>query len=242
MNLHRAYTNFLYFDAAIQYNKSVIYNYTVIHFRKPAAHQLCNKIKGEDIIPDIESVSAQLNIFLFLVLVNSLLSRFAVVKSPISPAPGVSSMYFAVAFMIVFTLWYGIWGALSAYIGCMIGAGILADMPFSLNVVWSLADLWQVLIPLVFFAYFRVNIRLRTKKDVGVFLLSGCLLNNLIGALWGSLMMVMDGMVPRAEFFVTFEGWFVGNVITTLLIVPFCLRYVTPYVQQTKSYVHNYWI
>lgn len=177
-----------------------------------------------------------------MILVNSLLSRFAVVTSPISPAPGVSSMYFAVAFMIIFALWYGIWGVFSAYLGCMIGAGLLADMPFSLNVVWSLADLWQVLIPLMAFAYFGVNIRLRTKRDMVMFLLFGCLLNNFIGALWGALMIGMDGTVSRAEFFVTFEEWFIGNVITTLLIVPFCLRYVTPYIQQTKSYVHDYWI
>lgn len=177
-----------------------------------------------------------------MILVNSLLSRFAVVTSPISPAPGVSSMYFAVAFMIVFALWYGIWGGVSAYLGCMIGAGILADMPLSLNVVWSLADLWQVLIPLMAFAYFGGNIRLRTKRDMWLFLLFGCLLNNFIGALWGALMIVRNGMVPWTEFFVTFEGWFVGNIITTLVIVPFCLKYVTPYIQQTKSYVHGYWI
>ncbi|WP_269850485.1 hypothetical protein [Methanosarcina horonobensis] len=103
--------------------------------------------------------------------------------------------------MIVFALWYGIWGVLSAYLGCMIGAGVLADMPFSLNVIWSTADLWQALIPLTAFAYFKANIRLRTKRDWGIFLLFGCFLNNLIGALWGALTIVVVGMVPGTEFF-----------------------------------------
>lgn len=191
---------------------------------------------------DIESFSTYLNIFLFLALVNALLSRFAVINSPISPAPGVSNMYFAVAFMIVFAMWHGIWGAFSAYLGCMIGAGILADMPFSLNVIWSLADLWQVVIPLSAFAYFKVNIRLRTKKDVAVFFVFACILNNLVGAMWGSLMLASNGVIQWTEFVMTFEGWFLGNFITTLLIVPFLLRYVTPYVQQTKSYVRGYWV
>ncbi|WP_342304831.1 MASE1 domain-containing protein [Methanolobus sp. ZRKC5] len=191
---------------------------------------------------DIDSFSRYLNIFLFLVLVNSLLSRFALINSPISPAPGVSSMYFAVAFMIIFALWYGIWGAFSAYLGCMIGAGILADMPFSVNVIWSLADLWQVLIPLAAFAYFKVNIRMRTKKDIAVFVIFACLLNNLVGALWGAFMLAFNGIIQWTEFFVTFEGWFIGNLVTTLIIVPLLLRFVTPYVQQTKSYVRGYWI
>ncbi|MDD4498229.1 MAG: MASE1 domain-containing protein, partial [Methanosarcinaceae archaeon] len=154
------------------------------------------------------------------------------VNYPVSPVPGISDMYFAVAFMIVFALWYGIWGVFSTYIGCMIGAGILADMPLSLNVMWSIADIWQVLIPLAAFAYFKGNIRLRTKRDIGIFLFFGCLLNNLIGALWGSLMMIINGMGQQADFFKIFEGWFVGNVLTTLVLVPFCLRYITPYIQQ----------
>lgn len=77
---------------------------------------------------------------------------------------------------------------------------------------------------------------------MGIFFLCGCLLNNFIGALWGALMIVADVMVPQTEFFVAFEGWFASNVVTTLVIVPFCLWCITPYIQQTKSYVHNYWI
>ncbi|WP_366931353.1 MASE1 domain-containing protein [Methanolobus sp.] len=193
-------------------------------------------------MPNIESLSRYVNIFLFLILTNSLLSRFAVVNSPISPAPGVSSMYFAVAFMIAFAMWYGIWGAFSAYLGCMIGAGILADMPFSLNLAWSLADLWQVIIPLAAFAFFKVNIRMRTKRDIAIFVVFACILNNLVGALWGSMMLVTNGVIQWTEFLVTFQGWFLGNFVTTLLIVPFLLRYITPYIQQTKSYVQGYWV
>ncbi|MDW7732775.1 MAG: hypothetical protein SCH66_10155 [Methanolobus sp.] len=191
-------------------------------------------------MPDIESLSIYVNIFLFLTLINSLLSRFAVIRSPVTP--GVSGLYFAVSFMIVFALWYGIWGAFSAYLGCMVGAGILADMPVSLNIVWSLADLWQVMIPLMAFMYFKGDIRLRTKRDFGIFLIFGCLLNNLVGALWGSLMLIQNEMITWDQFPVTFEGWFFGNLIVALVLVPFLLRYITPYVQQTRSYVNNYWI
>lgn len=182
-----------------------------------------------------------LNIFLFVTLVNSLLSRFAVVNFPSSPSTGVSSMYFAVAFMIVFALWYGMWGALAAYLGCIVGAGILADMPTSLNIIWSIADLWQVMIPLVAFTYFKVNIRLKTRRDFVYLLIFGVFLNNLIGAFWGSYMLAINGVVPYEEIFLTFEQWFMGNVVATIVIVPFLLRYVTPYIQQTESYVEGYW-
>ncbi|UGV40819.1 hypothetical protein J7W08_00250 [Methanococcoides orientis] len=190
---------------------------------------------------NIESVSMYLNIFLFLILANSLLSRFAVINFTSSPATGVSNMYVAVAFMIVFALWYGIGGALAAYLGCIVGAGILADMPTSLNIIWSLADLWQVLIPLIAFSYFKVNLRLRTRRDVVYFLVFAVFLNNIIGASWGTYMLAINGIITYEELFLTFERWFTGNVIATILIVPFLLRYITPYIQQTESYVENYW-
>ncbi|NPE27922.1 hypothetical protein HNV12_08100 [Methanococcoides sp. SA1] len=190
---------------------------------------------------NIESASMYLNIFLFVTLVNSLLSRFAVLNFSLNPAAGVSSMYFAVAFMIVFALWYGMWGALAAYLGCIVGAGILADMPITLNIIWSLADLWQVMIPLAAFTYFKVNIRLKTRRDVVYLLIFGVFLNNLVGAFWGNYMLYINGIVPYEEIFLTFKHWFAGNIIATILIVPFLLRYVTPYIQQTESYVEGYW-
>ncbi|WP_305064728.1 hypothetical protein [Methanococcoides sp.] len=187
------------------------------------------------------SLSTYLSIFLILVLINTLLSRFAIVNSPISPAPGVSGIYFAVAFMIAFGLWYGMWGALSAYLGCLIGAGTLIDMPFSMNIIWSLADFWQVLIPLVAFVSLGADITLKTRRDVAIFLVFGLFLNNLVGAVWGSSTLVAGGIVPWSEFGNVFRGWFIGNLVVTILITPLLLRFVTPHLRNTRSYVRGYW-
>ncbi len=46
--------------------------------------------------------------------------------------------------MIAFTLWFGAWGAVAAYVGCVIGAGIPEGLLLSVNLCRSLADLWQV--------------------------------------------------------------------------------------------------
>src|SRR4030043_1064566 len=82
-------------------------------------------------------------ILVIVTAINALLAQYAVVAW--SSEPGASSIYFAIAFMIVFGLWFGAWGAIAAYIGCIIGAG-LSVMPFGVNLYWSLADLWQVII------------------------------------------------------------------------------------------------
>lgn len=188
-----------------------------------------------------DSLSTHLGIFLILVLINTLLSRFAIVNSPISPTPGVSGIYFAAAFMIAFGLWYGMWGALSAYLGCLIGGGTLIDMPFSMNIIWSLADFWQVLIPLVAFVSLGADITLKTRRDVAIFLVFGLFLNNLVGAVWGSSTLVAGGIVPWSEYGNVFRGWFIGNLVVTILITPLLLRFVTPYLRNTRSYVRGYW-
>ena len=64
-----------------------------------------------------------------LIIINTLLARLAVLAFPFSVeqhvVSGVSYLYIAVAFMILFTLWFGGYGAIAAYAGCFIGAGVL---------------------------------------------------------------------------------------------------------------------
>jgi len=177
-------------------------------------------------------------IFVIATVINSLLARFADITFP--SAPGVSSLYFAVAFMIVFTLWFGAWGAIAAYLGCVIGSGI-GYVPFSVNLYWSLADLWQVLIPLVAFKAFHADIGLKTKRDFLIYLVFGWFLNCLIGAIWGSTMLAVGGVIGSGEVLKTFTSWFVGDLIVVIVITTLLLKYVTGYIVKSGLYVKNYW-
>jgi integral membrane sensor domain MASE1 len=119
--------------------------------------------------------------------------------------------------MIPFTLWFGAWGAIAAYAGCIIGAG-LGTMPLSVNLYWSLADLWQVLIPLIAFKLFHADVSLKSKRDFLIFLVFGCLLNSLVGASWGSTMLSVGGVSGWSDALNTLVTWFTGNLIVTLVI------------------------
>lgn len=184
-----------------------------------------------------KSVYTYLIILVVLTIINSFISHFAVVTWSI--APGVSGLYFAVGFMIAFALWFGIWGAIAAYIGCFIGAGMTGGMPPGVNVYWSLADLWQVLIPLIAFKSLGADVSLKTRRDFLIFLIFGLILNNLAGAGWGAITFVEGGISWRQDIFV---GWLIGNLIVTILITPLLLIYLTPYVKRSGLYVRNYWI
>jgi hypothetical protein len=187
-----------------------------------------------------KSLYIYLIIFIILAIINSLLSRFAVINWQI--APGVSGLYFAVAFMIAFTLWFGMWGAIAAYIGCFIGAGMGTGLPPVFNVFWSLADLWQVLIPLVAFRIAGADAGLKTKRDFLIFLIFGLVLNNLAGASWGASTLAFGGIISWNNAPYIFIGWLIPNIIVTIAITPLLLRYITPHIKKSGIYVRNYWI
>jgi hypothetical protein len=169
---------------------------------------------------------------IILVVINTLLSHFAAITAPV--APGTSALYFAVALMIPLALWFKVWGLLAAYLGCFLGAG-LTSLPLTVNAYWSLADLWQVLIPFIALRCFRSSPGLKTGKDWLVFLTFGWIVNNLVGAAWGAGMLVMGGIIAPEDFSATFISWLGGNLIVTILIAPWLLKFVTPYVQKITA-------
>lgn len=80
-------------------------------------------------------------------MVNTLIARFCVIALA-GGAAGVSTLFFAVAFMILFTLLFGAYGAIAAYAGTLIGSGLLSGDPVIPPIVaihWSIAGLLQVL-------------------------------------------------------------------------------------------------
>ena len=143
--------------------------------------------------------------------------------------------------MIVFALWFGAWGVIAAYAGCYIGAGILGGMPHSVNLYWSVSDIWQVLIPLVAFRGLKADVSLRTKRDFLIFLVFGWALNNVIGASWGATTLAIGGLSAWNEIPGVLIGWLTGNLIVTMAITPLLLRFATPYIQRAGLYVRGYW-
>jgi len=176
-----------------------------------------------------------------LIIINTLLARFAVLALPVAGVPGVSGLYIAVAFMILFALWFGGYGAIAAYAGCFIGAGVLSGIPAQVNWYWSLAGLWQVLIPLVAFRMLNADLALSKRRDILIFVIFGVLVNNAFGALWGTVTLAVGNLIAWAEVTPAFVAWCIGNIVVTAVIVPLALRYGTPRIQKTKIFVRNYW-
>jgi integral membrane sensor domain MASE1 len=178
-------------------------------------------------------------LFFLLVCSNVLVAKYAVFSFSI--APGVSFFYTVVALMIVTTLWFGMYGAVAAYAGCYIGAGILSGVPPDVSLYWSLADFWQVIIPLVAFRVLKADPSLRSIRDLGILVVFGIILNNIAGALWGSATLALAGTIPWGEVPLVFYGWLIGNIIVCITLVPLGLYFITPTIREHKLFIRHYW-
>lgn len=177
---------------------------------------------------------------LVLILINTALSWISVTFLKAGTS-GVSLVYIAVAFMILFTLWFGAYGAIAAYVGTLL-AGVMSTANLlkhpEIAVIWAVAGLLQVLIPLVAVRMFEVDLTLKNRRDWIIILLFAVLANNLVGAVWGAFTLSLLGQV---DIVMTFSSWLVGNIIITILIVPLALRFLTEKVSKSKLFVKHYW-
>jgi hypothetical protein len=98
-------------------------------------------------------------------IVCTALAIWAVIEAPVEPAPGVSGLYVAAAVFVPLALWFGVWGVLAGYLSCIFMA-LYVGYTLDFALVWSLADLFEGLIPLLAFRALKVepNYRLRKPK------------------------------------------------------------------------------
>jgi integral membrane sensor domain MASE1 len=179
---------------------------------------------------------------LVLIIVNTALAWISVRFIPAGTS-GASLVYIAVAFMILFTLWFGAYGAIAAYAGTLLagvlGTANLMEHP-EIAAIWAIAGLLQVLIPLAAVRIFEVDLTLANRRDWTIIILFAVLINNLAGAAWGAFTLTL---LPGSTSTVAsiFTTWLIGNVIVTLLIVPPALRFCSAKVQKSKLFVRHYW-
>jgi integral membrane sensor domain MASE1 len=177
-----------------------------------------------------------------LILVNTALAWLSVKFIPAGTG-GIALVSIAVAFMILFTLWFGAYGAIASYVGTLL-AGVLSTASLlkhpEIAAIWAVAGLLQVLIPLVAVRMFEVDLTLENRRDWMIIILFAVLINNLIGAAWGAVTLsFLPG--PTVNIAGAFFTWLVGNIVITLLIVPLALRFGTGKVNKSKLFVRNYW-
>lgn len=177
-----------------------------------------------------------------LIIIDTFLAWISVTIFPTLVGGLVSSLFVAVAFMILFTLWFGAYGAIAAYVGTLVGSGLMVSDTLVHNpliaLFWAIAGLLQVLIPLVAVRSFGVNLLMENPRDFTYVLIFGVIINNLIGAAWAAWTLSLAETVNMVS---VFSSWVIGNIIVCIIILPLALKFLTPRIQKSKLFVKYYW-
>ena len=179
-----------------------------------------------------------------LIILDSLLAWISLMITHIlSPSltSGVVVIAIASAFMVIFTLWFGMYGAIAAYVGGLLGTGLASGLSPSVAVYFSFAYLWMTLLPLITFRVFEVDVNLESTRDLFQLFLFAIVVNNIIAAVWGALSLAMGKIIGWGDLMSVILPWFVGSVIFSLIIVPLVLKRFTPRVEKSKVFVRTYW-
>jgi integral membrane sensor domain MASE1 len=156
--------------------------------------------------------------------------------------PAVAAVYPATAFEVVFGCWFGVWGAIAAYIGLVIAGTYAGWFPLPLGMVLALgADLTAALIPAAAFRLLKGNVALKSRKDWLIFIVFGIVLSTVPGSIYYNLINFYIGLIPSWEaFWVAVISWNLGNFIVITVIGTPLLKIVTPYVKRTGLYVRGW--
>jgi len=127
-------------------------------------------------------------------IVCTALAIWAVIEAPVPPAPGVSGLYVAAAVFVPLALWFGIWGVIAGYLSCII-MSLYVGYTLEFALVWSLADLFEGLIPLIAFRLLKVELNYSLKKPKITYGLTALLMADFVVAAVATILTLTEVFV-----------------------------------------------
>lgn len=178
--------------------------------------------------------------------VYTILSWLAIISLP-SGISIISSVFLAIGFGIPFALWFGGWAFVIAYIGNFVGAGLLAGLPLLLAIPFGSVDLLQLGLPMLLYRLFArrfgispIGKDVYTVRGFLFFLVAAVLVNNILGGLYGNLILIWGGINPTNTLLPGWFTWSLSNVVVTLVIGSILLRTLGPAVERFGLTVRNF--
>ena len=157
------------------------------------------------------------------------------------PIGFVSAFWPGQAVQSIGAIWFGWWGGIAAGLFPLISNSLSGSAPLPVSIAYLPANVLQAMVAGWAFRHYKADPSLKDRRDWGIFILWGALLPNVIGAAWGSTMLVAFGLITQAAQLTTFLGWFIGNSIPTIILGGLILKFVSPLVVRSTAFCKGYW-
>ncbi|MHA2059609.1 MAG: MASE1 domain-containing protein [Candidatus Ranarchaeia archaeon] len=150
----------------------------------------------------------------------------------------IRGIFAASGFMVLFGIWFGIWGILASGIGGFLANLWLGYAPIESFLI-SIGDLLMSAIPALAFRYTKSNNSLEKANDWVVFILFGALIPTMISALISVEILFFVNILSIGQFWPAVLFWFTGSLITVCLITPIFLLMFSNSLERAGLIVRN---
>ena len=203
--------------------------------------KLLNSTTSQNDIDQPQSNTKTLSRFLllcFLIFESYLLSQFAFIDQPIPPLAG-NPIWFGTGFLLVFTLWFGMWG----YLGCTMGS-LLAVAHFSnFEIIPILGNLMGhlilLIIPFLIFRSRQVDRGLRDTRSRITWIISA-LIASTLGGIGFQSPPLLFGLLAPSNFVLRIVSYAVSSSFSILVIGTPLLVAFTPTLEKSPLYTQGH--
>jgi len=156
-----------------------------------------------------------------------------------SDSTAIVSFWPAAALQVVYSIWFGIYGAIAGIIGPMLGNGLVGESPF----IFLIANAIQSSLAGLWFRYRKLDPRLRNRRDWLGAILIGCVLSHLLGAVIG----VTEAYLRSPEDYELsywagkLLSWLVGNSLPCIILVPALLMSGSAIIVRGPLFCESFW-
>lgn len=157
------------------------------------------------------------------------------------PIGFVSAFWPGQAIQAVGSVWYGMWGGLAAFIFPLISNAMSGSAPLPVSLAYIPGNFVQGIAAGWVFRQYKLDPSLKSLNDWLGFTVVGILAANAFGALWGTIVLRMFGLITADAHLVSWAGWFLGNSVASWVLGALLLKFISPLVVKTKAFCKGYW-
>ncbi|MCD4674252.1 MAG: hypothetical protein K8R77_16440 [Anaerolineaceae bacterium] len=152
---------------------------------------------------------------------------------------GVNFFWTGIAVQQVGAVWFGIWGVIAGAVFPFFSNAI-AGTPFYVSLAYIPANAVQAFLPAWVFRKFKLDPRLKTKRDY-LYFFGAMLVSSAFGALWSTLVVLRGfGLLTTESLPLFIWGWFGGNVVAGVVFNFVLLKALSGVVIRTPAFVKRW--
>jgi len=152
---------------------------------------------------------------------------------------GVNFFWTGIAVQQVGAIWFGAWGVIAGAVFPFFSNAI-AGTPFYVSLAYIPANAVQAFLPAWVFRKFKLDPRLKSKRDY-LFFFGSMLVSSAFGALWSTLVVLRGfGLLTTDSLPLFIWGWFGGNVVAGVVLNFVLLKALSGVVIRTPAFVKRW--